>query len=34
LEQLDEKDPRFPEFALYGYLSGLLEEIVQALSAG
>ncbi len=34
LEQLDEKDPRFPEFALYSYLSGLLEEIVQALSAG
>ena len=30
---LDENDPRFPEFALYGYLSVLLEEIVSALSA-
>lgn len=29
---LDEGDPRFPEFALYGYLSVLLEEIVAALS--
>ncbi len=30
---LDENDPRFPEFALYGYLSVLLEEIMSALSA-
>lgn len=30
---IDENDPRFPEFALYGYLSVLLEEIVTALGA-
>ena len=30
--ELDENDPRFPEFALYGYLSVLLEEIVAALT--
>jgi len=31
-DTLDKNDPRLPEFALYAYLSGLLEEIVQALS--
>ena len=31
-DSLDRNDPRFGEYALYGYLSGLLEEIVQALS--
>ncbi|CAB4791203.1 unannotated protein [freshwater metagenome] len=34
LHRLDENDPHFAEAALYGYLSGLLEEIVQALSRG
>ena len=27
-------DPRAPAFALYGYLSGLLSELVEALSEG
>jgi hypothetical protein len=31
LDGLTKDDPRLPEYALYGYLSGLLEEIVQAL---
>lgn len=31
-DDLDRNDPRIGEFALYGYLSGLLEEIVQALN--
>ena len=34
LHRLDESDPHFAEAALYGYLSGLLEEIVQVLSRG
>ena len=34
LEVLDESDPRIHEYALYGYLSALLEEVVHALSGG
>jgi hypothetical protein len=30
----DPDDPRAPAFALYGYLSGLLSELVEALSEG
>jgi hypothetical protein len=31
---LDPSDPRTPAFALYGYLSWLQEQAVDALSAG
>jgi hypothetical protein len=31
---MERSDPRFADFALYGYLSGLLHEIVEALSGG
>jgi len=29
---ISEQDPRYPEYALYGYLSALLHEIVEALA--
>ena len=32
LDDLTQDDPQFAEYALYGYLSALLEEIVDALS--
>jgi hypothetical protein len=34
IQHLSEKDPRYPEFALYSYLSGLLYEMVEALGSG
>ena len=33
-EELDERDPRAPALALYGYLSWLQEQAVAALAAG
>ena len=33
IESMDRNSPNFAEYALYAYLSGLLEEIVQALSS-
>jgi Domain of unknown function (DUF2017) len=32
LSDIDESDPSYGSFALYGYLSGLLDEIVQVLA--
>ncbi len=32
--EMSPKDPRYPDFALYGYLSALLYEIVEALGGG
>lgn len=32
MDALDDDDPRAPAFALYGYLSWLLEQIVEAMS--
>ena len=34
IESMDDTSPNFAEYALYAYLSGLLEEIVQALAGG
>ena len=31
LDELEENDPRLPQFAVYGWLSMLLEQIIQAL---
>jgi hypothetical protein len=31
LDDIGTQDPNYPEYALYGYLSGLLYEIVEAL---
>ena len=34
IDDLPDDDPNLPDYALYGYLSMLLDEIVTALSAG
>ena len=34
MTSIDSEDPRAPAFALYGYLSWLLEQIVDAMSGG
>jgi Domain of unknown function (DUF2017) len=34
LDNLDPRDPRVPELAVYAYLSWLQEQLVEALSAG
>ena len=32
LDDMDEQDPRLPKFAVYGWLSMLLEQIIVALT--